>query len=294
VDITATRGVSTIVTAHNKMKKVKTILSILIVSMGLFSFLKKEKKEESNSNSIILGMILLEEANSMKIEGLVNDLRSKWRLVAKDVESDKDASTMIINGYKIAIANMPVSIPGDEVESAAAYNYFWQNGIEEAPKHKGHVILSIMNAGKNAVQENLLFTKVASAILENSESSGIYIGERSLVLKKDFYLANAEMMSEQSLPLYNWIYFGLREENDKRSIYTYGLTSFGKKEMEILDSSRPFEELNEMMFNMAHYVIAYDVILQDGETIGISADQKLNIKETTGKFVEGKSLKIIY
>lgn len=102
------------------------------------------------------------------------------------------------------------------------------------------------------------------------------------------------MMSETDLPLYNWIYFGLREENGKHSVYTNGLANFNKMEMEIIESNISIEELNEMMFNLAHYVISYDVTLKDGETIGLSAEQKLRISESKGKFLEGKTLKIEY
>ena len=158
----------------------------------------------------------------------------------------------------------------------------------------GIQISSIMNSGKNPVQENLLFSKIASSVMNNSKSIGIYIGGRTLVLKKDFYQANVEMMSETDLPLYNWIYFGLREENGKNSVYTYGLANFNKMEMEIIESNVSIEELNEMMFNLAHYVISYDVTLKDGETIGLSAEQKLRISESKGKFLEGKTLKIEY
>ena len=84
-------------------------------------------------------------------------------------------------------------------------------------------------------------------------------------------------MSEEDLPLYNWIYFGLRKENGKQSVYTYVNVSckdFGKMEMEIVESENSIEELNEMMFNLAHYVIAFNVALKDGETIGISGLNK--------------------
>ncbi|RCW90845.1 DUF4261 domain-containing protein [Winogradskyella arenosi] len=130
--------------------------------------------------------------------------------------------------------------------------------------------------------------------MNNSKAIGIYIGGRTLVLKKDFYQANVEMMSKEDLPLYNWIYFGLRKENGKQSVYTYGLADFGKMEMEIVEFEKAIEELNEMIFNLSHYVIAHDVTLKDGETTGISAEQKLRISQSKGKFLEGKTLKIKY
>lgn len=276
------------------MRKSLTIILIGILSMGLFSFLKKEKKTESNTNSAILGMVLLEDPNSFDLKGTVNELKTKWKLKVNDNDADDKAAVLVIGDYNIAIANIPTAIPEGEVERTADYNYFWENGIVETSKHKGHIVLSIMNAGKNPVQENLLYSKIASAVMNNSKAIGIYIGGRTLVLKKDFYQANVEMMSEEDLPLYNWIYFGLRKENGRHSVYTYGLSDFGKLEMEIIESENSIEELNEMMFNLAHYVIAYNVTLKDGETIGITAEQKLKISESKGKFLEGKTLKIEY
>ena len=259
--------------------------------MGLFSF---KNKRNSNTTKPILGMILLEDANSMQIDKVVDELRDKWELSVDDKESDKEISILVIDNYSIAIANMPMPIPRDEIKSTAEYNYYWQDGVKEATKHRGHVILSIMDAGKNPVKENILFNKVAAAILNNSKALGVYIGGRTLLIKKDFYLANTDMMSEQDLPLYNWIYFGIRQEKGKQSIYTYGLADFNKHEMEIINSNKSLEELSEIMFNMAHYVIASDVTLKDGETIGMSATQKLEISYSKGKYLDGNTLKIKY
>lgn len=262
--------------------------------MSIFSFKKKDSKPEHKSGSILLGMILLEESNSLKIKNVVKELREKWKLKVDDKERGEDASVLEIEGYKIALGNMDLPIPGDEIKTTAEYNYFWKNGVEEATKHKGHIILSILNAGINPIKENLLFSKVASSIINNSKAIGAYIGSRTLLLKKDFYQYNVEEMSEDNLPLYIWIYFGMRNEDGKYSVYTYGLSDFNKKEMEIIHSIHPLSELSEMMFNLVHYVIASDVTLKNGETIGMSAEQKLKITESKGKYLDGNTLKIEY
>ncbi|CAL2078728.1 DUF4261 domain-containing protein [Tenacibaculum sp. 190524A05c] len=274
------------------MKKTITLILLGMLSLGLFSFIKKDKKKTTNSSSVILGMVLLEDPNSFDLKKTINELRTKWKLKVDESESDDKAAVLLINDYRIVIANIAAPIPGKEVENAAEFNYFWKNGAQEASKHKGHIVVSIMNAGKNPVQENVLYSKIASAVMNNSSSLGIYIGGRTLVLKKDFYLANVEMMTEEDLPLYNWIYFGIKQLNGKQSVYTYGLSDFGKMEMEIIDSNKSIQEINEMMFNITHYVIAYNVTLRDGETIGLSAEQKLKISESKGKFLGGNTLKI--
>ena len=84
------------------------------------------------------------------------------------------------------MGSISAPIPTDEAIIAAEYNLFWENGAEKVKKHKGHIILSIMNAGQNPVKENMLFSKVASAVLNNSKSIGIYMGSRSLAIEKEF------------------------------------------------------------------------------------------------------------
>lgn len=276
------------------MQKLISITLIGILTLGLSSFKQKDKAEENKQVSTMLGMILLEEPNSLEIEKVVSELRNHWKLKVDDSNIGPGASVLVINGYNVGIAEVAAAIPGDEIQTTAEYNYLWKNGSEEASKHKSHLILTIFNTGKNPIAENLLFNKVAVAILNSSESLGVYIGERTLLLEKGFYIANSEMMSETDLPLYNWVYFGLRNENGKQSIYTYGLADFGKQEMEIVNSTNSFEDLNEIMFNMAHYVIASNVTLKDGETIGMSATQKLTITESQGEYLEGRTLKIEY
>lgn len=272
------------------MKKGAIFIFTLITIMGLFSFFNKEKKSEPSQ--AILGMVLLEEPNSMDIKKVVSELRQKWNLKVGDTESSNETSVLEIDGYNIAIANMNVAIPGDEIETTAEYNYFWKNGKEEATKHKGHIILSIMNSGKNPVEENKLYTKIASSVLNNSKSIGIYIGGRTLLIKKDFYLSQAEEMSDESLPLYNWIYFGIRSDNGENSMYSYGLTDFNKTEIEILDTKHSVEEINDIMVNLINYILISDVTLKNGETIGFTEEQKLKITISKGKFLDGKTIKV--
>ncbi|MCH5715517.1 hypothetical protein [Niabella hibiscisoli] len=166
------------------MRKTISIILIGILLMGFFSFFKKENRDSSNMDSAILGMVLLEDLNSFDLKGTLNELRTKWELKITNSEADDEAAVLVIGGYNIAIATVPAAIPEREVEKTAAYNYFWENGVQETSKHKGHIVLSIMNAGKNSVLENLLFSKIASAVMNNSKSIGIYIGGRTLVLKR--------------------------------------------------------------------------------------------------------------
>lgn len=74
--------------------------------------------------------------------------------------------------------------------------------------------------------------------------------------------------------------------------YTCGMKCFGKDEMEIIDSQKKPSEIRDMLINIASYVILDDVILHDGETVGMSATQRHKITKNEGINVDGDSLKI--
>ena len=162
------------------------------------------------------------------------------------------------------------------------------------PKHKGHIIISVSSTGDTKLNMFKTFTKAASSVLTNTNAFGIYFGNQTLVLPTAFYVDGADSMTDDNLPLMNCIYIGLRDENGKSNGYTFGLKEFGFDEMEVLNSSHSKEEIHEMLFNLSHYVILGNVTLGDGETLGLSAEQKLKLTKSKGVQLEGRTLKVEY
>ena len=101
-------------------------------------------------------------------------------------------------------------------------------------------------------------------------------------------------MSDIYLPLNLWVYFGLRKTKDGNSGYTYGLKEFNKVEMEILNSSRSLEDIRNFLFDIVHYVLDNDVTFREGETCGVSEEERIQISFSKGKFLEGNTLKLAY
>ncbi|UQT46823.1 DUF4261 domain-containing protein [Flavonifractor plautii] len=55
-----------------------------------------------------------------------------------------------------------------------------------------------------------------------------------MVFEPRFYEGFADMMLEDELPIFNWIWFGLWRDENGMNGYTYGMDVFGKDEMEVL------------------------------------------------------------
>ena len=147
---------------------------------------------------------------------------------------------------------------------------------------------------KNQVRRFQTFSQVLSSILRTTNSLGVYKGNQSLLIPKDDYLNESSLMCDEYLPLNLWVYFGLRVTASGKSAYTYGLKEFNKSEMEIVNSLKSLEDIREFLFNMTHYVLDYDITFKDGQTCGLSMEERIAITFSKGIFVKGDSFKLAY
>ena len=121
---------------------------------------------------------------------------------------------------------------------------------------------------------------------------GVYQGSATLLLPKNLYLDFSDFLKEDNLPLQLWLYIGIIKQEDKSSVYTYGMKEFGKSEIEIIDSAMDSDELYYFLLSILQYILEGDVILNDGETIGFSEEEKIKITESKAVYLDGNSLKL--
>ncbi|MBI3717980.1 MAG: DUF4261 domain-containing protein [Sphingobacteriales bacterium] len=254
-------------------------------------FKSKSKKENIR---IILGMVMLADELPLNKDAFYQDFIKNYSRKAKKITGDNSVSTITIDGQLVLIAHMPVPIPNSDIERTAEYAYNWETAVEDTKDHKSHLIVSITSGDASTIERFKIFTEVICSLLRTTNAIGVYKGNQSLLIQKESYLDIASHMDDETLPLYLWIYFGIRRNENGFSSYTYGLKEFNKLEMEIIESSKSPEEIQSFIYNMTHYVLDYDVSFKDGQTCGMSADERIPITLSKGVFVEGESFKLSY
>ena len=137
-----------------------------------------------------------------------------------------------------------------------------------------------------------LFIKVLSTLCKQENVIGIYTN--GLVYQPKFYLAMEEALKMKIFPLMGLVWVHMVRENEGYSLYTVGMNNFGKDEMEVIKYNGDPIEVRDFLLDIASYCIEEDVILRNGETIGLTAEQVCKIKRSKGVYVDGKSLKIDY
>ena len=242
------------------------------------------------------GFVLLNEAKFDR-EKFLKDLKDDWKITLdlgkEDESKEKDMLVGDIDGIMVAVALMPAPIPNNEAVDNAKTNYRWKDAVKVAEEHKAHILVSLLGE-PNLVEGAKLYTKIISALTKQDNCTGINV--LGTVLNPHMYRDFTKYYEENDMfPVENMIFIGLyASEDEKINAYTYGMEGFGKKEMEILSSSQSPEDVYYFLQGVADYVITSDVILQDGETIGFSAEQKIPIFQSKGIAVNGTTLKLAY
>lgn len=257
-------------------------------------------EEETDHKGSFAGSVLLSKAEWDK-EQLIRDLREEWGIVDEepdegdeDVENSDDAVVMRVGNMMLIVTLFHGHIPDNEAEINAENNYMWPEAVEVAKAHKAHIMVAVLGEEEKLLERGKLFTKAMAVCCKQKYATGVYTS--GVVFEPRFYEGLADMIKEDELPIFNWIWFGLYRSEGGLNGYTYGMDVFGKEEMEVLNTDAEPEELRDFLASLASYVLACDVTLQDGETIGFSADDKHTITRSPGVSLpeEQMTLKISY
>ena len=254
-----------------------------------------EGGEPSNLRGSFAGFVLLSRAKWDK-EQLIRDLREKWGIAAQQEQDREDGEDTLVftqGDSLVAVSMMPAPIPNEEAEENAENNYMWPDAVKAARSHTAHIMVAVIGGEEDVLELGKLYTKVLAACCRQQYATGVYAS--GVVFEPRFYEGFAEMMKEDMLPIFNWVWFGLYRSEGGMCGYTYGLEQFGKEEMEVLDAGAQPGELRDFLAGLTSYVLENDVELHDGETIGFSAEDKHAITRGNGVALPDQiTLKISY
>ncbi|MGN0159991.1 MAG: DUF4261 domain-containing protein [Lachnospiraceae bacterium] len=259
-----------------------------------------QEKEEMDANAEAFhAFVLMKEAKGIP-ENFEKEIADQWGITLEEEEKDKkkteedsdvDARIYQVGKLRLILGYMGFAVPNEEAEQNAAYNYMWKDAVEVTKLHSAHMVVTVLGEG-TPEEKGFLYAKAITTLCRQENTIGVYANE--VVYEPKFFVAMSEMIENGDLPLFDLIWFGLCNGENGVSAYTCGMKCFGKDEMEIIDSKENPGEIRELLINIATYVVFEDVILHDGETIGMSAEQRLKISKSEGINVKGDSLKITF
>jgi hypothetical protein len=126
---------------------------------------------------------------------------------------------------------------------------------------------------------------VASVLATCPQALGVYWGNAALVISPQLFREFAVQMLPQGLPLYIWIDFRVGPGKDgKTAGFTHGMKWLGHMDFETLNSNESPGELRERMFELCCYVIENGPVINDGDTVGQDAQERIRVVYSPSAF----------
>ena len=244
---------------------------------------RAEDEDGSDHKGVFTGFVLLSKGEWDKAQ-FIQDMKEKWDIPVDEYDAsegkDDDALVFEVGDMLAAVSLSTSPIPGGEAEANAENNYMWENAVKIAREHRAHIMVAVLGKEKDLLEKGKLFTKMLAACCRQKYATGVYTS--GVVFEPRFYEGFADMLKEDELPIFNWIWFGLYRNENGMNGYTYGMDVFGKDEMEVLGTDANPNQLRDFLASLVSYVLENDVELHDGETIGFAADDKHAITRSPG------------
>jgi hypothetical protein len=273
----------------------------------MFGFFKKkqpEAKPPSQQAGDRLGpggpviSIVLLESESFPVEAFLKTLASS-RIQGKPVTNiqhrDGAVFSFDVGDEFLALSAMPAPYPAGDLEGPIATALLWpkEPSIETVKRHRTFLLITMTGGSADPIRRRLVLTAVTAAAAKQPGVAAVYWPEATQIIYPPLFVDMAESINTpEAPPLHLWVDMRMFPNPDRTvGLFTTGLAPLGHMEIEIPRIAMPPGELREWLVNIIFYLLENGPVLKDGQTIGMTADQKIRILHRPSSF--GHSGKVI-
>ncbi len=199
---------------------------------------------------------------------------------AFSAEAESSATGISFGGAEstFSVTLSPSPMPWSELVGPCETAWHWPQATKRLQVHSAHLVVTATSSTLDVIDLTLALTRVVAAAALATPALGIYWDAAMQVHNVKNFVVEAEKATRTQLPLYLWLRFGLvREDDGSNSLYTTGLSELDRMEVELPHSALDPQTMVDRAFNIAHYLLEKGPVLDDGQTIGVSEDERFII-----------------
>ncbi len=175
-------------------------------------------------------------------------------------------------------APAPLRSSDPEIRNAV----LWPNAWDDIRKHQAHLVISVAG-GNSPYNRAIVLQRIVGAVFEVEPSAiGTAYPYSGALLSKRAVGAALTSYEHVCAPLFISCFFAREPPGTVSdtgiSVSTKGLSEFGLMDVEARHFTGSVHELHQFIFCLGGYLIEERPNIRDGDTIGLSAEQKIQVK----------------
>ena len=194
---------------------------------------------------------------------------------------------------RLRVVGVPDAIPESVIEGPLRGAWYWPEGRDALARSHAHVVVVVKGpeAGK-PVMRALFLTRIVAMLTRAFDGVGVFWAGAPSIHAPEAFLASSDEMSPEQLPLRLWVDFQVwrNEDDGTHSLRTNGMESFGRYELEVHGSKKDQDEVASWAYNVAHYILAQDVDVENGHAVGRSPTEWIRVHHVPSVWDESKTV----
>jgi Domain of unknown function (DUF4261) len=241
----------------------------------------------------ITGAVLFTKILNIDGNLFLKSLNNNWSINAKIISSTGNKFSFEAEGFRVEVALKNKSFPAQKINNCNFQNILWPDVIKASLKNKAYYDLSIEVEEKYFFEANKLFSKVCSILLGTKEAISACNMVNQLLIPKEFYIRETLVLQRDVLPLRNWLTIRSITKGIYTNSFTLGLEPFGFRELEIINSKKDVAFNENVIYNVASFVLEQNTILKNNERLNITGDASYMVYNSDGVHVPKVSVKVV-
>lgn len=190
-------------------------------------------------------------------------------------------------GLSVIAQVMPAPIPEGDLRYALRGTWLWPDAEDALADHRGHLVATTFGfADGDGLGRAELLTRFLAALFQASpQALGVLWYDAAMLVKGPLFADLAKSQLPATRPLWLWVNFQTGAgQGDRLTGATRGMRAFGHHDFETNTSSDGIPDLRDRLTGLCNYVLDNGPVINDGDTIGESADERIKVRHAKSLF----------
>ena len=229
------------------------------------------KEKEMWEKGSTLAILCVNSGEPPKAATLEKSLEKWLRCEIKDLDIGKNSIAFSFRDSSAVILRRGKPAPKKEIKYGCLNAHFWEGAEKEMAKHRDHLVVTVLADHEERYGGAMEVSLIMAALSEVYETAGMFWGHASTVYEPKMFrkMLAASDPEKGRIPAMLWVGY-LVERGDKGGLncYTDGLSLFGLKEFEVLETKKGMQDTYFFLMGLAEYVMKHGDVIKDGDTVG--------------------------
>lgn len=269
----------------------------------MFGFFKRRKaeapKQKLGRGEPVIAALLL-AGDSFPADDFLQQVAATRIAGRKATEVERGDGKIVsfrLGDELVALALMPAPYPASDLDGPLATSLLWprEPSIDTVKTHRSHLLVTMIGGDADPIRRRLILTAITALAAKQRGVMAVYWPDATHIVYPPLFVEMAgEINSPEAPPLHLWVDMRVfRNDDGTTALFTTGLVPLGHMEIEIPSIDMPPGELRDWLINIIFYLLENGPVLQHGQTIGMTAEQKIRISHAPSEFGhEGKVIRL--